>query len=296
MKNFFSTIGFVFFAILVYALLTSGSRNTENNANTLNQYITQPYVPPQIHFAGEAVPLHQYDVRERLDREITNLSYRHSGTLHVLKMSNRWFPTIERILRANNIPEDFKYLAVAESALENVVSPAKARGFWQFMHETAKSFGLEVSSDVDERYHVEKATVAACKYFKKAHAKFGSWAMVAASYNMGMGGVNKQATNQQTYNYYDLYLNRETSKYMFRILSYKIMMENPTQYGFHLNSSDLYQEVPHRTIMVKSISDIATFARQNGTTYKRIKLLNPWLRKTSLKAKGGKSYAIKLPA
>lgn len=305
MKKIFSTLGIGIIIGIGYLLFLSTSTNHSassihgiaqwNNGSAATQYVAQVPIPTSMTFAGETVPLHKRDVREKLDRELTSISFKHSSTIRILKLANRHLPKIEEILRNNGVPDDFKYLAVAESGLENVISPKKAKGIWQFMEGTAKSYGLEVSEDVEERYHLEKATVAACKYFKKAKNKFGSWTTAAASYNRGMNGMNRQINNQASSDYYDLYLNSETARYIFRILAYKQFLNNPQQYGFYLNSSDLYPNIAHKTIVISSITNIANFAKSHQTNYKYIKELNPWLKKTYLKAKAGKSYSVKIP-
>jgi membrane-bound lytic murein transglycosylase D len=247
-------------------------------------------------FAGEDVPMTDFDVKERYDRELLTNVYWQSQTLLICKRANRFFPTIQSILYKNNIPSDFKYLALAESGLQNVVSPAGATGFWQLLDKTAKSYGLEVNDEIDERYHLEKSTEAACSYFKEAHAEFKNWALVAASYNMGIDGVKRQLQAQGVDNYYDLYLNTETSRYVLRALALKEVVEHPLKYGFNYTRNQLYDDVP--TIKVKvtsSIPDLVKFALDNGSNYKLLKLLNPWLRKSSLTVKEGKTYFISLP-
>ncbi len=275
---------------------TSASGSTLDGTHC-HQHINQPPIPDVVSFAGEQVPLHIYDVRERLDRELLVNTYFHSKTMHTLKLANRIFKKIEPILAEMGVPDDLKYVAMAESGLLNVVSPANAKGIWQFVKSSANDYGLEVSSDVDERYHLEKSTRAAAKYFRKANSKFNSWAMAMGSYNMGMSGIAKQAANQKTDNYYDLYLNAETSRYVFRILAFKLITENPDKYGFYLDQNDLYPEIPTYKVEVNQIANIADFAKQNGTNYKELKLLNPWLRSTSLaKRKSGKAYILELPS
>ena len=296
LKSVLSTIAFLCLVSGIYIIFGSGTNSVSTmGPKPVQQSITQAYLPYTLDFAGEQVPMQQQDIKERLDRELTSITYRHSSTIRIMKLAHRWMPVIEEILRVNGVPDDFKYLAMAESGLENATSPKGAVGFWQFLSETGRNYGLEVSSDVDERRHVEKATLAACKYLKKEREKFGSWTMSAAAYNRGPSGMKTNITEQGSNNYYDLYLNTETYRYIFRILAYKVLMQNPEQYGFYFSSNDLYPPVPHRTIEVESISDIATFARQYGTNYKHIKLLNPWLRKKYLKAKKGKKYSIKIP-
>lgn len=253
-------------------------------------------LPEELSFSGEKVPLEIPDVRERLEREIYVNAYWQSNMILLMKRSAKFLPEIERLLKENNVPDDFKYLAMAESGLMNVASPAGARGFWQFMPATAKEYNLEVSKDVDERYHLEKATVASGNYLKKAHRKFGDWTSVAASYNMGQTGFAKRQSEQLQDNYYDLYLNDETSRYMFRILAFKVIFENPGEFGFHLSESDYYTNPELRVLNVNSdIKNLASWAKQNGSSYKELKLYNPWLRDKNLNVKKGKTYEIVLP-
>ena len=216
--------------------------------------------------------------------------------LLMIKRANKWFPKIESILKEEGIPEDFKYLAVIESGLENVRSPKGAKGFWQLMPNTAKEYGLEVNSNVDERYHIEKSTRVACKYLLKAKERFGSWTLAAASYNIGMYGIDRLLEKQQTNNYYDLLLNNETSRYIFRILAVKEIMTNPQKYGFIFETSDLYKSVPIRKIgWDKPISNIANFAKDQGINYKILKIFNPWLIQNHLNNKSRKYYEIYIP-
>ncbi|MCH7414599.1 lytic transglycosylase domain-containing protein [Belliella sp. R4-6] len=254
-------------------------------------------IPKAISFAGEEVPLEIDDVKERFEREIYVNAYWQSNMILLMKRSGKYIPTIEKILKEQNIPDDFKYLAMAESGLLNVVSPAGARGFWQFMPATAKEYNLEVSNDVDERYHLEKATVAACKYLKSAYARFGSWTSVAASYNMGISGLSKRKSEQKQVNYYDLLLNDETSRYIFRLLAFKEIFENPDKYGFKLKEEDYYTLPISRELVVKQdIDDLATWAIKHNSSYKILKIQNPWLRTNKLKIPKGKEYVIKLPS
>lgn len=252
--------------------------------------------PIGITFAGEKVPLEIEDVRESLDRELLVNTYWQSQGLLFHKRANRWFPVIEPILAEQGVPDDFKYLAVIESGLDNVVSPAGATGYWQIMKETGREYGLEINNEVDERYHVEKSTVAACKYLKAAYARYGSWTMAAASYNVGMYGLAKQVDRQKADNYYDLLLNTETGRYLYRTIAIKEILSKPAQYGFHFRPKDLYQ--PYETYDVTvdtAVSDFADFAFQNGINYKILKILNPWLRDTYITNPKAKAYAIKLP-
>lgn len=247
-------------------------------------------------FAGEEVPLQDQEVRERFDRELLVNTFWHSNTMLNYKLAHKYFDEIEKILKDYDLPSDFKYLAIAESGLRNVDSPAGAAGFWQFLRSTGEHYGLEINSEVDERYDYEKATVAACKYLQEAKNKFGSWTLAAASYNVGMGKLNQRLGEQQVSNYYDLYLNSETSRYVFRILSFKMIFEHPEQFGFNFKKGDLYDPFEYKNVIAEnSIPDLAQFAIDNGTTYKMLKLMNPWLISTSLSVKPGKSYVIKIP-
>jgi hypothetical protein len=252
--------------------------------------------PTQIDFAGEKTPLNISDVRERLDRELLVNANLDATTLLILKRANRAFPVIEPILKQYGIPDDFKYLAVIESGLVNAVSPAGARGVWQFMPETGKQYGLEVNEIVDERYHLAKSTVAACKYLLAAKNKFGSWTLAAASYNAGLGGVNKQLTFQGVDSYYDVLLADETSRYVFRILALKEIMQHPAQYGFTLTPGELYGVIPSKTVSVTaSVPDLAAFAKEQGINYKILKIHNPWMRDRKLDVSGGKEYSVEIP-
>lgn len=254
-------------------------------------------IPDSVTFAGEDVPTDIFYVREQLDRELTVNTYWHSSTILSIKRAHRWFPVIEPILAKNGIPGDFKYLALIESGLMNVVSPSGAAGFWQFLEKTGKEYGLKVSKEIDERYHVEKATEAACAYLNKSHIKFGNWTLVAASYNAGQGRIDETIEKQQVRNYYHMFLNEETSRYIFRILAMKTIYENPVAYGFKLEKGDLYDPLEVKTIKVTStIHDLPAFARQQNTTYRMLKELNPWLRSDKLTVRSGEDYEIALPA
>ena len=252
--------------------------------------------PAKLDFAGEETPLKISDVKERFDRELLVNVNLHASTILAIKRANRAFSVIEPILKKNGIPDDFKYLAVIESGLVNVVSPAGARGIWQFMPETAKERGMEVNENVDQRYDLEKSTQAACSYFLSAKVKFGTWTLAAASYNGGMAGVNKQIGIQKVSNYYDLLLSEETSRYIFRILALKEIMKNPVKYDFAIAPGDLYNILPTRKVAIDStISDLADFAKREGINYKILKIHNPWLRETKLLNETGKKYQIEIP-
>lgn len=250
----------------------------------------------QMDFAGEQVPTYMADVQERLDKEmVTNMNY-HTNTTLVIKRANKVFPIMEPILAKYGVPDDFKYLAVIESSLVNAVSPAGARGVWQFMPSTAKEKGMEVSEQVDERYHLEKSTEAACKYLIAAKEKFGSWTLAAASYNGGIGGIKTKMEEQQVDNYYDLLLTEETSRYVFRILALKEIMKNADKYGFSIPKEALYYQIPTKKIVVdSSIINLAAFAKSHGVNYKILKLHNPWLRDKVLLNAAGKKYEIEIP-
>ncbi|MFZ1332331.1 MAG: lytic transglycosylase domain-containing protein [Flavobacteriales bacterium] len=253
-------------------------------------------IPEQLEFCGEKVPLERLDVRERLDRELLINTYWQSSTLIAHKRANRWFPLIEEILEREGVPDDMKYLSVIESGLANVVSPAGATGYWQFMKETGTAYGLEISGEVDERFDIEKSTVAACKYLKASYKRYGNWALAAASYNLGVGGVDKQMGRQKQDSYFNLQLNDETSRYVFRMLAMKEVLQDPERYGFHLRAKDLYQPYKTRVLEINGpVDDLAQFAIDNETDYRTLKLLNPWLRDSHLVNKEGKAYKVLLP-
>lgn len=254
-------------------------------------------VPQRITFCNETIDLTRYDRRERMDRELLAFSYMHSSSIQMIKRANRYFPIVEPILKENGVPDDFKYLMAIESNLNpQARSGAGAAGLWQFMPVTAKEFGLEVAHTVDERYHVEKSTVAACKYLKQAYKNFGSWISVAASYNAGQGRIAQQLEQQYEDNSLDLQLVEETARYVYRILAAKIMFGNPRQFGFYLKASDLYPVIPYREIKVsESISDLPRFAKGRGVSYALMRNMNPWLRSSELHVHGGKTYIIRIP-
>jgi len=254
-------------------------------------------VPAVLEFAGEPVPLDLFDVREALDRELLSNTYFHSQTIRLIKLANRYFPEIEPVLRGNLVPDDFKYLAVAESGLSQAVSPSQAVGFWQLLKGTAQENGLEVTREVDERYHVAKSTQAACRYLIESYRKYGNWTMTAASYNAGRRGVDRQIQRQKKENYYDLLLNEETARYLYRVVAFKLIFEDPAAYGFDIPEHERYPVIPSRQVTVDStVADFADFAMEHGTNYKILKYLNPWLRDTKLTVPEGKAYEITLPA
>ncbi len=253
-------------------------------------------LPEVLDFAGETTPLDAPDIRERLDKELLVNTYWQSNMMLLLKRANKHFPLIEKILEEEGVPSDFKYLSVIESALENARSPKGAKGFWQLMPATAKEYGLEVNSNVDERYHIEKSTRAACQYLKKAKNRFGSWTLAAASYNRGMYGTNRLLDKQLVDNYYDLLLNSETSRYVFRILAVKEIMSNPQRYGFIFKAADLYHSIPVNKIgLDTAITNLAEFAKEKQINYKILKIHNPWLIENHLNNKSRKYYEIEIP-
>ncbi len=253
------------------------------------------FVPQKMDFAGENVPLHQPSVKEALQKELIVNTYLHSHTLQILKKAPRVFSVLEPLLKKYNIPDDFKYLAVIESRLEPlIVSPAGAVGIWQFMKDTGKDLGLEINNEVDERYHLEKATKAAADYLQKAYNKFNSWTLAAASYNAGTSMLTKQMQLQKESDYYNLLLGEETERYVFRILALKQIMTHPELYHFEINET--YPIEKTETIEVKkTVKDCADFAREHGITYKTLKRFNPWLRKNTLHNHHHKTYEIKIP-
>lgn len=269
--------------------LTSFSREQKDSVALFD-------LPAELSFAGEKVPLEQGDVVERLERELYVNAYWESNLILLFKRSKKYLPEIERLLQEQGVPDDFKYLAIAESGLLNASSAAGAKGYWQILEETGKEYGLEITESVDERYHLEQSTLAAAAYLKKAHQKFGDWTAVAASYNMGQSGFSKRQEEQFQRNYYDLYLNEETSRYLFRILAFKLLFENPAAFGYHLQEKDYYSLPEFREIEVSTdLPDLAKWAKDQGSSYKHLKRYNPWLRARELEVKKGKGYIIRLP-
>jgi membrane-bound lytic murein transglycosylase D len=273
------------------------NRNWKDSSTRNSDNVSKSYkLPDSVSFAGERMPLENFDTRESLEREIIITAYRHSSTILIIKRATRYFPLIEKILKAYNIPDDFKYLAVAESDLSNLVSPAGATGFWQIMPETGREEGLEINAETDERYNIEKSTTFACNYFLKSYAKYGNWTLAAASYNGGRNGIDDQIEIQHEKNYYDLLLADETARYIFRVVSYKLIISDPAAYGFEIDKKELYPEIRFNEVKVDTaVTDFSNFARKFGTNYKLLKLLNPWLRKPYLTNKTGKNYFIKIP-
>ena len=289
-------IGLVFLSAYFYVKSEENARHVPIIITENERRIYSPPIPDTLEFCGERVPLEDFDVRERIDREFLVNTYWHSAMLLYIKRANRWFPLIEQILKKNGVPDDFKFMAVAESGLTNVVSPDGATGFWQLMEAAAKKYGLEINNEVDERYNVAKSTQAACDYLKEAHARFGTWTLTAASYNNGVNGIENQIGRQQTKNYYNMYLNDETYRFVARIVSIKEIFKNPHKYGFYFSQSDLYPRFDTYEVKINyQVKDFAQFAKNYGINYKILKIFNPWLRDNFLKNKNRKSYTLELP-
>ena len=296
-KNILAFVGLLSLSgLLIFAVQDAPSdENLEKKIiNDYNVYALN--VPDNLEFAGEAVPLDSPDILERMDRELLVNTYWQSNALLMFKRANKHFPIIEPILEKHGIPNDFKYLAVIESGLLNVTSPAGARGFWQIMRTTGRENGLEINSNVDERYNVAMATEVACKYLLKAKEKFGTWTLAAASYNAGVAGINRRLKEQNVDSYYDLLLGEETGRYMFRIVALKEILNHPDKYGFNFRYKDLYQAVPTYKVSVDTaVTDFVKFSEKFGINYKILKLHNPWLREKHLNNKSRKEYFIEIP-
>ena len=254
-------------------------------------------VPSSVTFCGKNIDLTRYDRYERMDRELLAFTYMHSTSIQMIKKANRYFPIVEPILKANGIPDDFKYLMVIESNLNPTArSSAGAAGLWQFMQTTGREYGLEVNKNIDERYHVEKSTEAACKYLKDAYAKYQDWIAVAASYNAGQARISTQFEKQQVDDMLDLYLVEETARYVYRIIAAKIMFSNPSVFGFRLRTKDLYMPIPYKEVSVNTgILNLAEWAKKQGITYALLKNMNPWLRDNFLQNVSKRTYTLKIP-
>ncbi len=273
------------------------SEDNISSSGQLPQVVKSIPLDKSFDFAGEIVPTDNFDIKERLDRELLRDAYWHSSTVLSIKRSARFFPVIEKILAEQGIPDDMKYLAVAESNLSNAVSPAGAKGVWQFMKGTGKQYGLEINNEVDERYHLEKATYAACKYLKSLHKRFGNWTMAAAAYNVGGNKLTKESNLQRSTSYYDLNLNQETARYIFRILAIKEIMDRPEDFGFYIENEDKYPPLDNfdQLEVSGSVANWGDYAKKYGTSYRMLKVYNPWLVSSALANKGKKKYTIKLP-
>lgn len=276
-------------------------RNTEGDIYEVQSsnkplQVTAPSLPKTFTLFGEKIPLENWDIRERFDRELLVNTYMQGTTVYIIKLMGRFMPMIEERLKANGVPDDFKYLCVAESALQNQISKAGAVGFWQFMKGTAPSYNLYIDNEVDERYNPEKATDAACAYLKDAYRKFGNWTAAAASYNCGMGGFNGAMNSQGETSFYNLQLPEETMRYIFRIAALKYILSDPARSGFQLDYDDVYHPVNLKKITISyGIGDLIQYAKSKGTNYKMLKLLNPWLREKYFHNSKGRTYTILLP-
>ncbi len=287
---------------LLFAMQSKADDANDLAENEAEKNVSEGYkisaidIPEDLNFAGEPVPQEDPEIMERVDREFLVNTYWQSNALLLMKRAHKYFPVIEPILAKNGIPEDFKYLAVAESGLQNVVSSARATGFWQIMKATGKEYGLEINQNVDERYHLEKSTEVACQYLNKYKKKYGSWTLAAAAYNTGTGSVDKYLRIQKVNDYYDLLLGQETGRYVFRIMAIKEILSNPEKYGFDIEKEDLYSAVPTFTVEVdKPVANFADFAKEYGINYKVLKRHNPWLREPHLNNQSGKKYTIQIP-
>jgi hypothetical protein len=296
-KNIFFLAGIIATLVLISeALHVSSSASTDDIPFNQNYKVYPVPLPDTMSFAGEKVPMNHLGVREALEQEMLINTYWQSQALLMLKRAHRYFPEIEEILKENSIPDDFKYLALAESAFSYRVSSAGAVGFWQMMKSTAEAYHLEISKDVDERYNLKKSTEAACRYFKDAYQELHNWTLVAASYNMGIAGVERELQYEKENSYYDLSLNQETARYVYRILSLKQFVTYPALYGYYLKKKDYYMPVPSYTVNVDStITSLGDYAQQQGISYHVLKFLNPWLINEKLINLQGKSYEITLP-
>jgi len=300
-RNFLYLVGlslsiFILFELFAYSTHFKSKDKLHQEQFNIKYGIFAIIKPQKLNFSGEEVPIYSSEIWERIDKQLLKNIYWQSNTMLYFKKANKYFPIIEPILEKYNIPDDFKYLAIIESGLENVISPSGAAGFWQIMKNTGREYELEINNAVDERYNLEKATIAACKYLQDSYNKFGNWTMTAASYNMGRNGVRKKIIEQSSNNYYNLYLNSETSQYIFRIIAIKEIMENPRMYGFIFRSKDLYYMPEYISLKVDStIPNLSDFAISHGINYKILKQFNPWLRTTSLPDKSRRMYILKIP-
>lgn len=283
-------------SIFIYATQKEQPEEVHQKAIMAGYHVYAPPLPDSYTLFGEKVPLDTYYVRESLDRELISNMYLQSKMVLWLKRANRYFPEIERILKEEGVPEDFKYLCVAESGLENVTSPAKASGFWQFMEATGKSYGLEINGEIDMRWNLEQSTHAACKYLKNAYRRFGNWTAAAASYNCGEGGLESRMKKQDADSYYHTRLNTETTRYVYRIMAIKMIMQQPQKFGYQLRQRDLYPAIDCTTVELKGMNvDLYQWAKANGISYKMLRELNPWLQTDKLVNKSNKTYEVKIP-
>jgi len=295
LKVFLMTFGGIFFVLIISSFVSK--------YDLLNNKVAEPgmviksiVLQDAYDFAGEKLPIKDWDIRERLERELYANVFQHSSTIIAIKRSVRYFPLIEKKLAEHGLPSDLKYIAVAESMLSNAVSPAGAKGVWQLMKPVSEFYGLEISEEVDERYHVEKATEIACKYLKHLHKRFGNWSMAAAAYNIGETRFKKELDFQRATSYFDMQLNEETSRYVFRLFAIKAVLEDPEYHGYQLNSGDGYAPIEATKVITiaKPIADLGLFAQENNISYRKLKWLNPWLINKQLTNPLKKAYQIRL--
>ncbi|MBE9468822.1 MAG: transglycosylase SLT domain-containing protein [Bacteroidetes bacterium] len=296
-SNIVKIIFFLLSIILIVHTSIFWDTNQDKKLSEKNIIFTQSIqIPDELEFAGEKVPVENFDVYESLDRELSINVYWQSQTILLIKRANRFFPIIEPILKKHNIPDDFKYMSVAESGLMNAVSPSGAKGYWQFLEGTGKEYGLEINDEVDERYNIEKSTESACKFLNKSYKIYNNWTLAAASFNFGRKNLNKQINRQKSDNYYNLLLGEETGRYVFRLIAIKMILSNPQKYGFNINKEELYPIIPTSKIKIdSSITDFAKFAKEFSINYKILKILNPWLRENYLTNKNKNTYEIVIP-
>ena len=303
----FNSFAFLTLLILIFnssstteSPVKSGEKSTleKKEKERLPQVIKPVNLENLYSFAGEPIPRDNFDAMERLDRELSVNSYWHSSTLLHIKSAKRWFPLIEKILAEEGVPEDFKYLAIAESSLRNVRSPAGASGFWQIRKLAAREMGLEINNEIDERYHIEKSTRAACRYIKKNKNRFGTWTLSAAAYNIGPTSLSRTMKQQQAESYYDINVSDETMRYIFRIVAIKEILNHPSDYGFYLKENDLYEPLADYNVIEVNgpVANWGEFAKEHGTSYRMLKIYNPWLRSYKLTNSRKKLYEIKVPA
>jgi len=303
-SSFYKLLASITFLLVLIGVIRIFSYSTTpvTDDEKYGEYFREKYkifsvnIPNDLNFSGEQVPLQDFEVRERIDREFLINTYWQSQTLLLAKRANRWFPVITPILKRNGIPEDFKYLMAVESGFTHGVSTKGAAGFWQFIPSTAEAYGLLINDEIDERYHVEKSTQAACRFLNESFKQFKNWTIVAASYNLGTNGMQRQLDKQKVSSYYDLLLNEETGRYIFRVLALKEILSRPDHYGFVVRKKDLYPSVPSTEITVDStICDLTLFAEQQGLNYKLLKYFNPWLRSDKLTNPDAKKFRIRIP-
>jgi len=297
LNNILKSSGIIFLLLLLFSYSKKDElEHVYREVFPLPQKIHPIPIANNYTFAGEEIPMDNFDLKERMDRELIVNSYRHSATIQYIKLANRYFPVIEPILKNNGIPDDFKYLAIAESGLRNLSSPAGAKGIWQFMKPIAEELELEIYEEVDERYHLEKSTQAACDYLNKLHKRFGSWINASAAYNVGPTNLSRFLAEQDVSHYFDLNINEETMRYVFRITALKTILENPENFGFNIPSENRYPPLDDfYTVKVNTtINKLGNYAKENGTTYRMLKIYNPWLRSTELTVKKN-TYFLKIP-